>query len=194
MLATKKPPGEARSAAILRSASLVKPSMVSLYIVGLGSLEVGCCMVDRFADDDERGRGEARAPYRFRKAGERREHRALVLGCAVLHDDAGGLQCGELFATAAEDERIATLEARDGLASTREPDHQPLDEALRRGKAAAALADVDDTAASELEAALVDQLVDQHHARLAKRTHRGERHQLRITRPRSDEIHASAWH
>src|SRR5437763_13762875 len=89
MLATKKPPGEARSAAILRSASLVKPSMVSLYIVGLGSLEVGCCMVDRFADDDERGRGEARAPYRFRKAGERREHRALVLGCAVLHD-AGG--------------------------------------------------------------------------------------------------------
>src|SRR5256885_8714937 len=89
MLATKKPPGEARSAAILRSASLVKPSMVSLYIVGLGSLEVGCCMVDRFADDDERGRGEARAPYRFRKAGERREHRALVLGCAVLHDARG---------------------------------------------------------------------------------------------------------
>src|SRR2546423_14675664 len=89
MLATKKPPGEARSAAILRSASLVKPSMVSLYIVVLDSLEVGCCMVDRFADDDERGRGEACAPYRFRKAGERREHRALVLGCAVLHD-AGG--------------------------------------------------------------------------------------------------------
>src|SRR2546423_830763 len=89
MLATKKPPGEARSAAILRSASLVKPSMVSLYIVGLGSLEVGCCMVDRFADDDERGRGEACAPYRLRKAGERREHRALVLGGAVLHD-AGG--------------------------------------------------------------------------------------------------------
>src|SRR2546421_10547936 len=89
MLATKKPPGEARSAVILRSASLVKPSMVSLYIVVLDSLEVGCCMVDRFADDDERGRGEACAAYRLRKAGERREHRALALGCAVLHD-AGG--------------------------------------------------------------------------------------------------------
>src|SRR5438067_3618145 len=256
MLATKKPPGEARSAAILRSASLVKPSMVSVYMVVLCSSEVGCCMVERFADDDEGGCGKAGALGRIRKAAERCEHRTLVLARAVLNDatgrarrkargqhvphqftqaakphidderrargcecapvhrlrrvagderhaiggaakgerqpegsgdaqargdsgyhldsDAGGLQCGELFATAAEDERITTLESHDRFAGAREADHQLLDEALRRRSAAAALADAHDASAGEMEAALIDQLIDEHHARLAERAHCGE--------------------
>ena len=53
-------------------------------------------------------------------------------------------RCADFLAAAAEHERIAALEANDALAAQRLGGHQPLDEGLRRARAAAALADVDD--------------------------------------------------
>src|ERR1051325_7913781 len=50
MLATKKPPGDWRSAAILRSASLVKPSMVSAYKAILRVVLLNLCVRDDRAD------------------------------------------------------------------------------------------------------------------------------------------------
>src|SRR5438067_11054902 len=89
MEATKKPPGEARSAAILRSASLVKPSMVSAYMAAVLSLRMGGCPGDGFSNDDEHRRGKRGVLDTIGKRAERREHRALALARAVLHR-AGG--------------------------------------------------------------------------------------------------------
>src|SRR4051812_9327702 len=89
MLATKNATGEARSAAILRSASFVNPSMVSVYMALFLPSKVGCCLFYGFADDDQRRGGEARALYGIGEKDERREHRPLARQRRVLHH-AGG--------------------------------------------------------------------------------------------------------
>ena len=80
----------------------------------------------RDRDPRERGRGDRRADpgHDFvRNAGARERER--------------------LFATAAEDERIAALQAHDALAASRRLDHEALDALLRDGAASRALSDVE---------------------------------------------------
>src|SRR5437762_6622425 len=84
MLATKNPSGDSRMAAILRSASLVKASMVSAYMDGIGSLEVGCGSGDDVAYDDERRRSEAGALYELRKRPEGGKHRTFARPSGLL--------------------------------------------------------------------------------------------------------------
>jgi hypothetical protein len=61
-----------------------------------------------------------------------------------LHRRCRRTQVLHLLAAAAEDERVAALEAHHVFAFARGHDHQLFDEGLRRALAAAALADVDD--------------------------------------------------
>ena len=81
------------------------------------------------------------------------------------HVDAGFVQGLQLLAAAAEDERIAALEAHDLLALARRRHHQLVDEALRRAAAAAALAHVDDARAGrgERHDLGADEVVHQQH-------------------------------
>ena len=80
-------------------------------------------------------------------------------------------QVRDFLAAAPEHERIAALEANDALAAHRLGRHQALDEGLRRARAAAALADLDDArrAARVAEHAGADEVVDEQHRGLANR-------------------------
>ncbi|MNT73609.1 hypothetical protein D3C72_2123350 [compost metagenome] len=67
-----------------------------------------------------------------------------------------------LFARAAEDARVSAFQARHAQALAGVAQHQPLDERLRRGAAAAALADVDQARLRAIVQDLrIDQVVDQ---------------------------------
>ena len=59
------------------------------------------------------------------------------------HGDARGGARRHLLAAPTEDERVAALQADDGRAAERAVDQQPFDLALRYGRAARLLADVD---------------------------------------------------
>ena len=87
------------------------------------------------------------------------------------------------FATAAEDARIATLEAHHALALAGVTQHQTVDEGLRRGAAAAALAHRDDASVRAVfEHGEVDQVIDHHHLCFAQRAHGLEGQQFRVAR------------
>ncbi len=87
------------------------------------------------------------------------------------------------FATAAEDARIATLEAHHALALAGVTQHQTVDEGLRRGAAAAALAHGDDACVGAVfEHGGVNEIIDHHHLRFTQRAHGLEGQQFRIAR------------
>src|SRR5512139_4259215 len=65
-------------------------------------------------------------------------------GGDAAHDlglDAGRAKGEHFFSASPEHERVPALDSRDDEAAPREPNHQPLDEGLRRRPASAALAD-----------------------------------------------------
>ena len=94
------------------------------------------------------------------------------------------------LAAAAEHERVAALEPHDALAAQRLGRHQPLDEGLRRARAAAALADLDDArrAARVAQHAVADEVVDEQHGGLADRADRLDGQQLRVARAGADQV------
>ena len=115
-----------------------------------------------------------------------------------LDHDALRTQPLGLFAAAAEDERVAALEAHHVLAVQRLGREQLVDEGLGRAPAAAALADVHDARGGrgERKHRVADQVVDQQHGGATDRAHRLERQQLRVPGAGADQrdgAGAGAW-
>ena len=107
--------------------------------------------------------------------------------------DAGIAQGCELFAGAAEHERIAALEPHHGLAGARALDHQLLDLVLRDAVVALRLADRDqlDLAAGMFEHASAGEPVVENDIGGFQRAHRLQRQQLGIAGTGADEKHAA---
>src|SRR5439155_15619179 len=107
-----------------------------------------------------------------------------------LDIDAERAQMLRFFTAATEYEGVAALEPHDALALQRLGGHQLFDEGLRRARAAAALADVDDARrfARVAQHAIADQVVDQQHAGRANRADRLDRQQLGVARAGADEV------
>ena len=99
-------------------------------------------------------------------------------------------RCAHFLAAAPEHERIAALEAHHALAARRLGRHQALDEGLRRARAAAALADLDDArrAARVAKHAGADQVVDQQHGRPGEWPDGLHGQQFRIAGTRADQV------
>ncbi|MNE65696.1 hypothetical protein D3C80_1612010 [compost metagenome] len=93
------------------------------------------------------------------------------------------LQPVDLFAAAAEDARIAALQAYHALALARITQHQTVDKGLRGGAAAAALADRHDARTGAMfQYGWIDQVVDHDDLGLAQCLHRLECQQFRVAR------------
>ena len=111
-----------------------------------------------------------------------------------FHGHAGGAQVLHLLAAAAEDERVAALEAHHVLARAHGVEHELLDQRLRRALAAAALAHVDDARAGRRQRhdGLAHQVVHQHHGGRLQRFQRLQREQLGVARAGAHEG-AAPW-
>src|SRR5437764_13531454 len=94
-----------------------------------------------------------------------------------------------LLATASEHERVAALETHHAATRTRFGDESPLDEALRRRAATAALADVDEARvhAEARKDLAAHEIVVQDYVGLVQDAHRLQRQKLRIAWTRADE-------
>ena len=109
------------------------------------------------------------------------------------HHDVGntvGLQDFELLAAAAEDERVATLQARDALSGAGELDQQLVD-ALLLAALTGLLADKDAArvAARAIEYGLAHQAVIEDHVGLLQQLQSPQRQQIRIAGAGADQIH-----
>jgi hypothetical protein len=104
--------------------------------------------------------------------------------------DAGFVERGHFFGGAAEDERIAALEADHTAAGAGVLDHQRVDFVLGDGLCAAALADVDDFGArrGELENGLRDEIVVEDHVGGLDEAQRLDGEQVGIAGAGADEI------
>ncbi len=105
-----------------------------------------------------------------------------------LAGDATGGQPFGFLAGTTEDAGIAALEPGHATALAGIAQHQPVDEGLGRGAAAAALADADHPGGRAVfEHRRIDQVIDHHHLGLAQGAHRLEGQQLGIAGAGTDQ-------
>ena len=99
-----------------------------------------------------------------------------------LDFNSGGMQMLDFLAATAKNERIAALEPHDVFTFPRGDQHQFFDKSLRRGLAAAALADVNDARAGtgKRNDFVADQVVDKKHGGALDRLEGFEGEQFRI--------------
>ena len=133
--------------------------------------------------------GDILQPARAFAVGEREAElggRALRRGNAGndLDRDIGSLAGRDFLGCAAEDQRIAALEAHDALALFGEAHHQRIDVVLLAGGSKAGLADqhLARLAAGKVEHVARNQIVEQNHVGRLQRAHGAQRQQFRIAR------------
>ena len=149
---------------------------------------VGCVAVLGMARHQRHPHGHP--THRQRKAARSGRRCASCHAIDHLAGHATSVQPQRLFAGTAEHTRIAALQAHHALALPGKPPHQPLDERLRGGSATPAFSNPD---CARLRAMAqdfrIDEVIHQHHFRLAQHPHRLERQKLRVARSGAHQPH-----